>query len=59
MSRAIIGGLLSGTVLTLIVLPTYYRIVNTWVATAGRLLREKDRRRGARSAPQILTDTGP
>jgi HAE1 family hydrophobic/amphiphilic exporter-1 len=32
MARAIIGGLLSSTFLTLIVLPTYYRLVNGWVA---------------------------
>ena len=32
MARAIIGGLMSSTLLTLIVMPTYYRLVNDWVA---------------------------
>ncbi len=32
MARAIIGGLLSSTLLTLIVMPTYYRIANGWIA---------------------------
>jgi len=32
MARAIIGGLLSSTLLTLIILPTYYRIANAWAA---------------------------
>jgi HAE1 family hydrophobic/amphiphilic exporter-1 len=32
MARAIIGGLISSTLLTLIVMPTYYRLVNGWVA---------------------------
>jgi hypothetical protein len=43
MARAIIGGMTSGTILTLIFLPTYYRIVHTWLekvrairASAGR-----------------------
>jgi HAE1 family hydrophobic/amphiphilic exporter-1 len=36
MARAIIGGLFSSTLLTLIVLPTYYRIVNTWAAHLRR-----------------------
>jgi HAE1 family hydrophobic/amphiphilic exporter-1 len=31
MARAIIGGMTSGTILTLIFLPTYYRIVHTWL----------------------------
>jgi HAE1 family hydrophobic/amphiphilic exporter-1 len=31
MARALIGGLLSGTVLTLIVLPTYSRLMHEWV----------------------------
>jgi HAE1 family hydrophobic/amphiphilic exporter-1 len=30
MARAIIGGLLSSTVLTLVVMPTYYRLVDGW-----------------------------
>jgi len=35
MARAIIGGLMSSTVLTLIVMPTYYRLVHGWIADAG------------------------
>jgi HAE1 family hydrophobic/amphiphilic exporter-1 len=31
MARALIGGMTSGTILTLIVLPTYYRLVHTWL----------------------------
>ncbi|MBZ0269788.1 efflux RND transporter permease subunit, partial [bacterium] len=63
MARAIIGGLLSGTLLTLIVLPTYYRIVNRWVENAGRLLRERERfrreRKGAaKAAPEPRPATG-
>ncbi|HMB71267.1 MAG TPA: efflux RND transporter permease subunit, partial [bacterium] len=54
MARAIIGGLLSGTLLTLIVLPTYYRIINTWVANAGRLLRQREKAR-----TRDLPEAGP
>ncbi|MCA9753485.1 MAG: efflux RND transporter permease subunit, partial [Gemmatimonadetes bacterium] len=41
MARALIGGLLSSTVLTLIVLPTYYRIVNEWVAAIRSLVERR------------------
>ncbi len=36
MARALIGGLLSGTLLTLIVLPTYYRLTHEWLADVNR-----------------------
>lgn len=32
MARAIIGGMITGTLLTLIVLPTYFRLVHDWLA---------------------------
>lgn len=38
MARAIIGGLISSTLLTLIVLPTYFRLVNGWIATLQRVM---------------------
>lgn len=36
MARALIGGMTSGTVLTLIVLPTYYRLTHLWLADLNR-----------------------
>jgi HAE1 family hydrophobic/amphiphilic exporter-1 len=48
MARAIIGGLLSGTLLTLLVLPTYYAIVNGWLAWLQTLIRS---RRASRRGP--------
>jgi HAE1 family hydrophobic/amphiphilic exporter-1 len=52
MARAIIGGLVSSTLLTLIVLPTYYRIVNSW---AGNLRRcfAASRKRSTKAAPVV------
>ncbi len=46
MARAIIGGLLSSTLLTLIVMPTYYRIVNRWVDNMKAI-------RAARRTPRL------
>ncbi len=51
MARAIIGGLLSGTVLTLLVLPTYYAIANGWAAWIRTLLRHGRSRRGGDGRP--------
>jgi len=50
MARAIIGGLMSSTLLTLIVMPTYYRLVNDWVGNfravrAGFRAKSEARRR--------------
>ncbi len=39
MARAICGGLASSTLLTLLVLPTYYRLSVRWAAAFGRSLR--------------------
>ena len=36
MARALIGGLLSGTFLTLVVLPTYYRLTILWLEDLSR-----------------------
>jgi HAE1 family hydrophobic/amphiphilic exporter-1 len=44
MARAIIGGLISSTFLTLIVLPTYYRLVNGWVDTVRSVVAGGERR---------------
>ena len=34
MARAIIGGLISSTALTLLILPTYYRLLTSWTEKA-------------------------
>jgi len=47
MARAIIGGLASSTLLTLIVLPTYYRLANRYAASFRRALGSLLRRRPA------------
>lgn len=48
MARALIGGLLSGTFLTLVVLPTYYRLVHVWLSDLkGAVAHAKAARRGA------------
>ena len=47
MARAIIGGLISSTFLTLIVLPTYYRLVNGWVETVRSVVAGGSRPRAA------------
>jgi Cu/Ag efflux pump CusA len=38
MARALIGGMLSGTFLTLVVLPTYYRLTVLWLADLRRAI---------------------
>jgi HAE1 family hydrophobic/amphiphilic exporter-1 len=38
MARALIGGLLFGTLLTLVVLPTYYRLTMLWLTDIRRAL---------------------
>ena len=35
MARAICGGLASSTILTLVVMPTYYRLATLWVMRLG------------------------
>ena len=39
MARAISGGLASSTLLTLLVMPTYYRLATVWMANLGLALR--------------------
>ena len=41
MARALIGGLLSGTFLTLVVLPTYYRMAHMWLADVQGAVAQK------------------
>jgi HAE1 family hydrophobic/amphiphilic exporter-1 len=57
MARAIIGGLLSSTLLTLIVMPTYYRIVNVWVDRLRLSFAGASERR--RETPRPSLGTGP
>ncbi len=47
MARAIIGGLASSTLLTLVVLPTYYLIATRYAANAVAVLRAMRGRRGS------------
>ena len=51
MARAIIGGLLSSTLLTLIVMPTYYRIATKWAANLASVK--------LRAATRPATGTAP
>ena len=55
MARAIIGGLISSTLLTLIVMPTYYRIANLWMANFQAAVRERTRGKGA---PKLVAEPG-
>ncbi len=47
MARAIAGGLASSTILTLVVLPTYYRLATLWTERFARLLGAAVRARPA------------
>jgi len=47
MARAIVGGLASSTILTLVVLPTYYRLATLWTERFARLLDAAVRARPA------------
>jgi HAE1 family hydrophobic/amphiphilic exporter-1 len=49
MARAISGGLASSTVLTLVVLPTYYRIATRWANAFQGTLRAARGKRASRS----------
>jgi HAE1 family hydrophobic/amphiphilic exporter-1 len=56
MARAIIGGLTSSTLLTLVVLPTYYLLNTRWANAFQRCLRaamERGRGKAERAAPAI------
>ena len=48
LGRAVIGGTITSTVLTLFVIPTVYEIIDDWRETAGALMR---RRRAGRVRP--------
>jgi HAE1 family hydrophobic/amphiphilic exporter-1 len=54
MARAISGGLASSTLLTLVVLPTYYRLATIWAAGVQEGLR---RRRAGGRAPALTSVT--
>jgi HAE1 family hydrophobic/amphiphilic exporter-1 len=51
MARAIIGGMISGTLLTLLVLPTYLRLAQDWVADLRAALAHARTARRAAAAP--------
>ncbi|MFH1844501.1 MAG: efflux RND transporter permease subunit [bacterium] len=53
MARAISGGLASSTLLTLIVLPTYYRINTRWAAAIRNSLRVASLGRGAKNRDSL------
>jgi HAE1 family hydrophobic/amphiphilic exporter-1 len=55
MARAIIGGLLSSTLLTLIILPTYYRIANNWAANLSSSFRRRTSRSSSPDAKLAAT----
>ncbi len=54
MAWAIIGGLASSTLLTLLVLPTYYLLANTYAAHFGRTLRALRGQRTSISRPDVV-----
>ena len=56
MARAISGGLASSTLLTLLVMPTYYRLATVWAANLGRAWRSWAGRRAP--APGSLPAAG-
>jgi len=57
MARAIVGGLIFSTIVTLAVMPTIYALLDDWRTKAGRLLRDaRAPRRKADTARVLATD---
>jgi HAE1 family hydrophobic/amphiphilic exporter-1 len=57
MARAISGGLASSTLLTLLVMPTYYRLATVWAENVGRSLRQwqgQSQKQGKSSKPEFV-----
>jgi HAE1 family hydrophobic/amphiphilic exporter-1 len=54
MARAISGGLASSTLLTLLVMPTYYRLATLWAERLGGGYRNWTRKEGDQSEPDLL-----
>jgi HAE1 family hydrophobic/amphiphilic exporter-1 len=50
LGRAVIGGVITSTLLTLLVIPTVYEIMDGWRTRLGRLFRRAFSRGGARHA---------
>jgi HAE1 family hydrophobic/amphiphilic exporter-1 len=57
MARAISGGLASSTLLTLLVMPTYYRLATVWAENVGRSLSQwqgQPQKQGKSSKPGFV-----
>ncbi|HLL23883.1 MAG TPA: efflux RND transporter permease subunit, partial [Kofleriaceae bacterium] len=59
LGRAVIGGVITSTVLTLLVIPTYYDILTNWRDALGRRLRKKRTIHVPAHAPPAQNPDGP
>jgi HAE1 family hydrophobic/amphiphilic exporter-1 len=59
LGRAVIGGVITSTLLTLIVIPTVYEILNEWKEALGRLITKRSSAVGHRPSPTPSTEPVP
>ncbi|HEX2219627.1 MAG TPA: efflux RND transporter permease subunit [Gemmatimonadales bacterium] len=58
LGRAVIGGVIASTVLTLLVVPTFYEILSEWRERAARLFRARKDSHAPGIAPELAPEAG-